>query len=176
MKILNGQEFIDFLKERIGDKLLSGRVEKKAVGVAKTEYDVAWISVDRNAVVDAVRAMKELDYPLVSVFSAYDAGTELAVVEHFTLFTASKNQGLYVQMEVRAPKDDPWIPSITQEIPGASTTEQEKREMIGVQFKGLPPMDNIFLPQDFPTGVYPWRKDETGIDAHLAKGTGGEDK
>lgn len=174
MKIVKGQEFIDFLRERIGDQLTAARLKSKTVGVAKLTYEVVWLTVDREALVATVRAMKELDYPLISVSSTYDGGDFLAVINHFTLFTTSVNQALYVNIEVRAPKADPWIPTISKEIPGAITTEQEKREMIGVEIKGLEPMDNIFLPPDFPAGVYPWRKDETGIDANKEKVLRGE--
>jgi membrane-bound hydrogenase subunit beta len=35
--------------------------------------------------------------------------------------------------------------------------------MIGVIVDGIPDGRRIFLPDDFPEEVYPWRKDEKGI-------------
>ncbi|TFG92036.1 MAG: NADH-quinone oxidoreductase subunit C, partial [Candidatus Atribacteria bacterium] len=60
------------------------------------------------------------------------------------------------------PKNNLKIPTITDLIPGAQTAEREIKEMLGVTIEGLPELVNIFLPQDFPKGVYPLRKDETG--------------
>jgi len=34
--------------------------------------------------------------------------------------------------------------------------------MLGVTIKGIPDSRRVFLTDDFPEGVYPWRKDEKG--------------
>jgi membrane-bound hydrogenase subunit beta len=34
--------------------------------------------------------------------------------------------------------------------------------MMGVEVVGIPDKRRLFLPEDFPEGVYPWRKDEKG--------------
>ena len=34
--------------------------------------------------------------------------------------------------------------------------------MLGVKIIGIPDSRRLFLPDDFPEGVYPWRRDETG--------------
>ena len=42
--------------------------------------------------------------------------------------------------------------------------EQEKQEMLGVKVKGIPKDERCFISHDFPKGMYPWRRDETGPD------------
>ena len=59
------------------------------------------------------------------------------------------------------PKSDPVIDTISDLVPGALFSEREKQEMIGVKVKGIPDPRRLFLPDDVPEGVYPWRKDET---------------
>ncbi len=174
MKRLNGEEFIDFIRERIGKMLENSRIETKKAGLAKLEYEVVWLTIDREAVVDCVKAMKELDHPMLSVMSSYDAGENVVVLYHMALYRTVKNATLHVEFEVKVPKDDLWVPSITGEIPGAAVTEQEKREMMGLEIRGLEDMDNVFLPTDFPKDVYPWRKDETGVDEKMPE-RGGDD-
>ncbi len=176
MKIVRGNEFVEFMQAKLGSGLLSARVETRTAGVLKSENDTVWLDVEREALVPAVRAMKELDYPLYSVASTYDHGDYVTVMHHLALYVTQKNQGLYINLQAKAPKDDLVLPTISGELPGAVTSEQEKREMMGVQFAGLPPMDNIFLPRDFPADIYPWRRDETGMDANKDKVMRGEGK
>ncbi len=175
MKRLNAEEFIQYVREHIGDRLLDSHIKLKKAGLAQLEYEVVWLTIDREAVVDTVKAMKKLDYPMLSVMSGYDAGDHLVILYHMALFRTIKNGTLHVELVVKAPKDDLWIPSITAEIPGAAVTEQEKREMLGIEVRGLGDMNNVFLPVDFPKDIYPWRKDETGVDVKMPKRAGGED-
>jgi len=175
MKRLKGEEFVQYIKEHIGDKLKDSKIKLKKAGLAQIQTEAVWLDIDREAILDTVRAMKKLDYPLLSVMSGYDAGDHLVILYHMALYRAVKNGLLHVELVVRAPKDDLWIPSITGEIPGAAVTEQEKREMLGIEVKGLGDMNNVFLPGDFPKDVFPWRKDETGVDAKMPKRAGGED-
>jgi membrane-bound hydrogenase subunit beta len=34
--------------------------------------------------------------------------------------------------------------------------------MMGIEIVGIPDNRRLFLPDDFPQGFYPWRKDEKG--------------
>ena len=67
-----------------------------------------------------------------------------------------------INISVELPKTKPEIDTICDIIPGALITEREKQEMLGVTIKGIPDSRRVFLTDDFPEGVYPWRKDETG--------------
>jgi membrane-bound hydrogenase subunit beta len=69
-----------------------------------------------------------------------------------------------VNITIPLPKSDPTIDSITDLIPGALIAEQEKQEMLGIKVVGIPKDERVFIPNDFPEGVFPWRRDETGPD------------
>lgn len=79
---------------------------------------------------------------------------------------------------VQIPKSDPKVPTITDMIPGALFTERETQEMMGVVVENIPDQRRLFLPDDFPIGVYPWRKDETGPEKmlHVLDKKGGDEE
>jgi membrane-bound hydrogenase subunit beta len=41
--------------------------------------------------------------------------------------------------------------------------------MMGVTVRNIPDGRRIFLPDDFPEGIYPWRKDGKGIPPEMVK-------
>ena len=41
--------------------------------------------------------------------------------------------------------------------------------MLGIEVIDIPDGRRLFLPEDFPQGVFPWRKDETGIPPDMVK-------
>ena len=51
------------------------------------------------------------------------------------------------------------IPSVADIIPGVGWAEREVRDMIGVEPLGHPDPRRLVLPDDWPDGVYPLRKD-----------------
>lgn len=67
--------------------------------------------------------------------------------------------GAYVLVEVRSGAVRPSIPSITPVMPAANWAEREARDMLGIEFDGHPEPVRLILPDDWPEGVYPLRKD-----------------
>jgi len=51
------------------------------------------------------------------------------------------------------------IPSITPVICGANWAEREAMDMIGIEFEGHPEPERLIMPDDWPNGVYPLRKE-----------------
>ena len=56
-------------------------------------------------------------------------------------------------------RDRPVIPTICNIIPSASFFERELSEMFGITVEGTPNPARLFLPDEWPAGVYPLRKD-----------------
>ncbi len=63
------------------------------------------------------------------------------------------------------------IPTVCDVIPAATLYERELMEMYGIKIEGTPNTDKLLLPDDWPAGVYPLRKEFTGL-AKPAKGEG----
>ena len=64
-----------------------------------------------------------------------------------------------VALCVRMDKAKPQVPTIASIIPGALPYEREMRDMFGIEITGLTDTRRAVLPEDWPQGVYPLRKD-----------------
>jgi len=78
-----------------------------------------------------------------------------------------KLEEISLNIAVEIPKTKPEIETICDLIPGALITEREKQEMLGIKVIGIPDSRRLFLPDDFPKDVYPWRKDEEGLGPYI---------
>jgi len=83
-------------------------------------------------------------------------------VYHFSLFHGARGRELSLNITVSLPKENPVVDTITDLIPGALISEQEKQEMLGVKIRGIPKDTRVFVADDIPKDVFPWRRDETG--------------
>ncbi len=66
---------------------------------------------------------------------------------------------LYVLVESPIPEDDLRIDSITPVVPGADWAEREFQDAVGVHPEGHPDPRRLLLPDDWPEGVHPLRRD-----------------
>jgi len=170
MRILEPEEVLSLAKERLGEDFLSGEIKSWFSGVKRIECKELWLEIRPNALPKFVLMLKELDEtPHSMVASAEDLGGEIQVIYHLAIYGGSFNRELQINVKVRVPKEDPRLPSISHIIPGALLTEQEKEEMIGVIYEDLPERRHVFLADDFPEGIYPWRKDEKGPQSLVRK-------
>jgi Ni,Fe-hydrogenase III large subunit/Ni,Fe-hydrogenase III component G len=60
---------------------------------------------------------------------------------------------------VHLPADRPQIPSISPDVPAANWAEREFRDLVGIEAVGCPSQKRLILPDGWPDGVYPLRKD-----------------
>jgi Ni,Fe-hydrogenase III component G len=64
-----------------------------------------------------------------------------------------------IALRVRVPHENAVLPSLCEIVPGAESYERELREMFGIEITGLVTPDRLYLPDDWPEGVHPMRKD-----------------
>jgi membrane-bound hydrogenase subunit beta len=64
-----------------------------------------------------------------------------------------------VTLKVRIDRNDPKVPSLASVMEGAIPYERELRDMFGIDPVGNPDPRRATLPEDWPVGVYPLRKD-----------------
>ena len=64
-----------------------------------------------------------------------------------------------ITLRVRVPRTHASLPSLCDIIPSAEVFERELREMFGIEITGLHTTEHLYLPDDWPDGVYPLRKD-----------------
>ena len=141
------------------------RIERRTSGTMKSEFHHLWFRVETRFFKDVVKHLFTFEqYPHFAVTSGYDLGDTIELVYHFSLFHGERGRELSVNMTVSLPKKNPVIDTITDLIPGALISEQEKQEMLGVIIQGIPKDTRVFVADDIPKGVFPWRRDETGPD------------
>ncbi len=107
-------------------------------------------------IVPAARALHAAGWGFLTAITGLDLGVETGKLE--ALYHFCEGPAL-VNLRVTLPRDTPVIDSVCSVIPAASFFERELSEMFGITVKGTPHPERLFLPEDWPDGVYPLRKD-----------------
>ena len=98
--------------------------------------------------------VKRLGY--LSAIVGLDLGpeaNEMEVLYHFCPGDA------VIGLRVRIPRQGGAVPSLSEVIPSAEVFERELHEMFGIEITGLRNTERLYLPERWPEGVYPLRKD-----------------
>ena len=140
------------------------RIAEKKAGIdAKVWYRDIWLSVEKDRFLEMVDLLADFDFPQFHVISGNDDGEAVTLHYHFSLFqVAGRGDRVGVTVSVPVYKTDLVMPSLYSRIPGVEYSEREIREMLGIDFDGLPNKALIFLPEDWDESIKPWRRDETG--------------
>jgi len=162
------QTIIDSFSKELGDGYISGSVYEREVASKKNKFRSLWIEVKRSAFRNAVEHIFKLQkYPHLAIISSSDLGSVVELIYHFIIYYGYHLEELSLGLRVKLPKSDLKIPTITDLLPGAIFTERETQEMMGVEVVGIPDGRRLFVAEEIPEGVYPWRKDETGPEKFL---------
>lgn len=169
MNLLTPQQIIDELKAATGDGFLDSRITEWSEGLKGLKSHHIWAHVSRDALRPAIQKIITIHFPHVSVIAFGDTGSQVDLVYHLCIYWGIPKEEILISLTVSLDKTDLRIPTITDLIPGALTSEREKQEMLGIEVIDIPDGRRLFLPEDFPPGVFPWRKDETGVPDGMVK-------
>ncbi|MDD5219364.1 MAG: NADH-quinone oxidoreductase subunit C [Candidatus Bipolaricaulis sp.] len=162
------QELLSTFRATLGSRLLEGRIVERRVGtVTPSVVSDIWLVVAREALHDAVAHLCARYTPHLSVISGDDLDETVAFNYHFTTGWGERFGEATCTIRTVIPKSDLRLPTITDLVPGAQTSEREKREFYGVEIEGIPDARNLFLPQG--STIHPWRKDLEAETATLVK-------
>jgi len=165
---LSPQGIVDSFKKTLGGGYVDGKIYEREVAVKKNHFRCIWLYVKREALREAVQHLSRIqEYPHLVIISSSDLGDDVELIYHFTIYYGGHLEEISVGIRVTLAKKDLNIPTITDLIPGAIFPERETQEMMGVEVTGIPDGRRLFIADDIPEGVYPWRKDETGPDKYL---------
>lgn len=160
---LTPEKLVKSFKDEFKTKIKESRIEKHIAGSKKIEFVHIWLKVDKSIFKNVIKHIIKLEkYPHLAVVSGYEMGKTINLVYHFSIYYGERAKEISLNITVELPKSNPVIETITDLVPGALITEQEKQEMLGIKVKGIPKDKRVFISDDFPKGIYPWRKDETG--------------
>ena len=169
MNLLSPPQIAEVLQAAAGAGFVSARCTEWAEGVKGRKSKQVWLKIARESLIPTLQRLVEIHYPHVSVIACADGGAQVELMYHFHVYWGIPHEEVLVTLTVSLDKTDLKVPTITGVIPGALTSEREKQEMLGIEVVGIPDGRRLFLPEDFPAGVYPWRKDETGIPPDMIK-------
>ena len=122
------------------------------------------VVIDATDLLAAVQAMHKANWGYLATITGIDLGIEAGQIELLYHFCSG---AAVVTLRVRTPRDDAFVPSIYEIIPSVSFYERELIEMLGVTIVNTPSTQRLFLPDDWPAGVYPLRKDFKLEDAQV---------
>lgn len=160
---LSAEKIAELLQKNGPKSIQDVRTESWTEGLKKTQAESVWLRTTPADLIKTLEAVIDIDYPHLAVVSGVDVGDAVELLYHMQVFYGIPKAEVNVTITVPVPKKNLVIPTISHLIPGAVYTEREKQEMLGVTVEGIPDPRGLFLPADFPEGVYPWRKDDTGI-------------
>lgn len=169
METMSPKKLLSFLKKELNESILNSRIETNKAGVKQEEFHNIWLEVKRETFKEAVKVLAGIHYPHIAIIAGNDTGESIDLIYLFSIYYGEIFKEISINIKVSLDRKKPSIESITDIIPGAQTTERETKEMFGVEFVGLPDMHNIFLPHDFPKDIFPFRKDQKGLDELVQK-------
>jgi membrane-bound hydrogenase subunit beta len=156
------EEIVKIFKDNFKTKIKKVEIKKRKSGSKKKEFTNIWMKIDKSIFKNVVKQLCDIQFPHLAVVSGNDLGKTIELIYHFTLNYGGHLDEFAFNLSVELPKTNPTIETICDLIPGALVTEREKQEFLGVKIKGIPDNRRLFLPDDMPKDVYPWRRDKTG--------------
>ena len=165
-KNLKPDEIVKYFKDEFKSKIKKDEIRSRKAGSKKNEKWSIWLKIDEEIFKDFIKKLCELQFPHLAVTSGNDLGKTIELIYHFTLNSGKRMNEIELNVSVDLPKSKPEIETICDYIPGALVTEREKQEMLGVKIIGIPDSRKLFLNDDWPDDVFPWRRDKTGPEKY----------
>ena len=163
-KHLDAKGLVKYFKDKFKTKILKAEVKIKPAGAKKQDMTQIWMKIDKSIFKEFIECLCNYQFPHLAVVSGNDFPKDIELVYEFSLDFGKDRKEISLNVAVDVPKSKPEIETVCDWIPGALITEREKQEMLGVKIIGIPDSRRLFLPEDFPEGVYPWRKNEKGME------------
>jgi Ni,Fe-hydrogenase III component G len=142
---MNDTEIIEKAKALLGDRVLE---------VSNPALRRIFLKVDSKNLLKAVEVLKnDLGFAYVATISGLDSGDNFEIIYHFG------NAFSQFNLKTQVPKTNPHVDSICPVIPGAILYERELQDMFGLVVDNIPDPRPLVLPDGWPAGNYPLRKD-----------------
>ncbi len=145
------------MSETLKEEELKKELENKFAG-SIYEIQIArknrmWISVNPQDALRLMSFLKEKGYFHLSTITGFDEGENLGAIYHITDYYT------IVNVRVRTPKTSPSLKTVRDIYPVCESFERELEDLFGIKIEGLPEGRNYPLPEGFPKGVHPLRKE-----------------
>lgn len=145
-----GQSYITALKGKMPHAVLEERWQ--------TENQVT-VTVKLDALPEAVRTLYYEHEGWLSTMVGNDERSLNGTYGLYYVLSMEGAERCHVVVHAMVPEDSVEFPSVTPKVPAAVWYEREVRDMYGLRPVGLPDERRLVLPDDWPEGLYPLRKD-----------------
>jgi Ni,Fe-hydrogenase III component G len=99
-------------------------------------------------------AYKNHQFIILCTITGIDTGVVYDVIYHL-----AAEDGIMINLTLKVPKENAVIQSVIPTYNGAVYYERELVDLLGIKVEGLPPGNRYPLPDSWPEGQYPLRKD-----------------
>ncbi len=125
---------------------------------AVTAKNRVFIAIPAELLLDVLRyAYDVLDYKNLCTITGMDSIECFELVYHLS----NDHDGVMLNVNIKLPKDNAVAPTVLDIYNGATFYEREVEGLLGVTIEGLPEGRQYPLPDNWPKGQYPLRKDWT---------------
>ncbi|RLE50862.1 MAG: hypothetical protein DRJ21_01295 [Candidatus Methanomethylicota archaeon] len=147
MELSREAQMVDDLKRYFADKIIKAEIVRaRRVNV----------EVKAGAHRDIIKFLKNrYDIRHIVTITGVDLGKDIELIYHLS----PDNRQWLLNIRTKVPKDNPKIETIIDILPGAIFYEREVNDLLGVIFEGHEMPKHFILPDDWPEGEYPLRKD-----------------
>lgn len=98
--------------------------------------------------------VRDFQFTILCTISGLDEGEKLGIIYHL-----AQAGGITLNLKTAVPKANPVWKTVCVFFPGCTFYERELVDLFGLQVAGLPPGSRYPLPDNWPAGQYPLRKD-----------------
>ena len=152
-------ELLHTLRERFSDAI---------TGVHEKSPKRVYFNIKQDAIVGMAEFLFKEIGARFNIASGVDGRNQMEILYHFTV----EDIDLVISLRVTLPKTKLEIDSLTSVFTAAHWIEREIHELLGVNFIGHPELKRLLLPEDWPEGVYPLRKDYEEWDPNAVRDRG----
>lgn len=135
-------------------KSIEQRLGAKALDISVKSPRQMFVTVAPENLIEAMKFFKQdLGLYHLSTITGRDTGDKLEALYHLAM------EGLELTVRSQTERANPKLPTITPVYPGAVFYEREVHDLVGIDIEGHPDLRPLVLPEDWPQGIYPLRKD-----------------
>ena len=98
--------------------------------------------------------VRESGFSILCMITGLDLGERLGLIYHL-----ARESGVTLNLQTSVPKSNPVVQTVTSYFPAADCYEREVIDLLGIEVQGLPPGSRYPLPDSWPAGQFPLRKD-----------------
>ncbi len=146
---MNNQELVAFLGTKFSGKLTN---------ITSPREKRIFAEVTTADLVNVMQTLKDSGIDFLGTITGLDLSDKFEVIYHLY-----NDQGIVLNVKTFTERNNPKVPTVTTVFAGAFLYERELMDLLGIDVEGTPPHRRYPLPDDWPAGQFPLRKDWKGL-------------